>query len=59
MMHNERLVKGKQLLNNESLIKIPAREFGPAPWYAWMGNPTEKSIDEDLKRGGPTAPQDS
>ena len=36
--------------NDKSLIQVPEKEFGPAPWYGWMGNLTKKNIDEDLKR---------
>ncbi len=31
-------------------LTIPAREFGPAPWWAWLGDPTPASIDRDLRR---------
>ncbi len=31
-------------------LKIPEREFGPAPWWAWLGAPTPASIDRDLQR---------
>ncbi len=33
-----------------NIIKVPEREFGPAPWWGWMGNVTEQGIDEDLGR---------
>ncbi len=30
--------------------EIPGREFGPAPWWTWMGDITRASIDRDLRR---------
>lgn len=31
-------------------LSIPKREFGPAPWWAWMGEMSRDSIDRNLKR---------
>ncbi len=31
-------------------LKIPEREFGPAPWWAWLGAMTNATIDRNLKR---------
>lgn len=31
------------------ILNIPEREFGPAPWWAWMDDPTPASIDRDLQ----------
>ncbi len=31
-------------------FEIPEKEFGPAPWFTWMGLETCESIDRDLQR---------
>ena len=31
------------------ILNIPAREFGPAPWWTWMDDPTPASMDRDLQ----------
>ncbi len=32
------------------LIANPGREFGPAPWWAWLGDMTPATIDRNLQR---------
>jgi len=32
------------------LIANPGREFGPAPWWAWLGAMTPATIDRNLQR---------
>ena len=34
----------------EPRIRVPHRQYGPAPWYAWLGDPTPQRIDRDLQR---------
>ncbi len=33
-----------------ALLEIPEREFGSAPWWAWMGKMSTDSIDRSLNR---------
>jgi len=37
-------------MNNEPLIRVPDREYGPAPWYAWIGELSPARLDRDLQR---------
>ena len=32
------------------LFSVPDRGYGPAPWWAWMGDPTPDRMDRQLRR---------
>lgn len=37
-------------MSTEPLIIVPEREYGPAPWHAWLGELTPERIDLHLQR---------